>query len=119
MKKMVTAVVMLVLTNVPLVAQQAPQAVHVSSVARGDQKTGMGEPCTLHTGKLCYQYTDYTVEIGNLIYVLESDDTRQLEAGQDYEVKKIGKDRVTLLVRGKKKPVSIDFGVKSVSEKAK
>jgi len=50
-----------------------------------------------------------------LVYVLESDDTRLLEVGKDYEVKKIGKDRVTLLVPGKKKPVSIDFGVKSVS----
>jgi hypothetical protein len=119
MKKTITAVVMLVLTNVPVVAQQAPQTGHVSSVARGDQRTGMGEPCASHTDKLCYQYTDYTVEIGNMTYVLESDDTRQLEAGKDYEVKKIGKDRVTILVPGKKRPVSIDFGVKSVSEKAK
>ncbi len=118
MKRTITALIMLVLPNVPLVAQQAPQTVHVSSVARGDQRTGMGEPCALHTDKLCYQYTDYTVEIGNLVYVLESDDSRQLEAGKDYELKKLGKDRVTLLAPGKRKPVSIDFVVKSVSEKA-
>ncbi len=119
MKSAITAVAMLVLMNLRLVAQQAPQTVHVSSVVRGNQRTGMGESCDLHPGKLCYQYTDYTVEIGNFIYVLESDDNRGLEAGKDYEVKKIGKDRVTLLVPGKKKSVSIDFGVKSVSEKAK
>ena len=103
MKKTITAITLLVLANVWVGAQQALQVVHVSSVARGDQKTGMGEPCALHPGKLCYQYSDYTVEIGNLIYVLESDDSRQLEVGKDYEVKKLGKDRVTLLVPGKKK----------------
>jgi len=62
MKKIITAVSILVLASVPFVAQQVPQTAHVSSVARGDQRTGMGEPCALHTGKLCYQYTDYTVE---------------------------------------------------------
>jgi hypothetical protein len=64
-------------------------------------------------------YTVYTVESGEFTYALESADTRQPEVGKDYEVSKISRSHMVLLIPGKKHPAEVDFYIKSVSEKTK
>lgn len=97
--------------------QSSPVMAHISSAtveAREDYSRSIwgvaitGEnPTTL-----------YKVDSGNMTYTLESDGRQPVEVGHDYEVKKVARKEMVLLVpRKNKRPAEVDLHIKSASQR--
>ena len=95
---------------------QTPNTVHVRSIKTESKEEVSAGMMKGFAGLECV-YTAYTVDSGNKVYVLESDDNRQPEVGKDYEVKSQTRDEMVLIIPGKWHPANVHFHIKSVSEK--
>ncbi len=113
--RLITTIFLFVLLSGVALAQ-SPASVHVKSThTESREEVSAGEMKDL--GGLELIYTTYTVDAGTIIYILESADNRRPEIGKDYEVKSLSADEMVLLIPGKKRPASVRFHIKSMSEK--
>jgi len=97
--------------------QSVPVMAHVSSVTE-EPREEYSRSIWGVTTTTDYPRMIYKVDSGNLTYMLESEDHRQVEVGQDYEVKKVTRKEMILLVpRKNKRPAEAYFHIKSVSPK--
>ncbi|MGO9274011.1 MAG: hypothetical protein ACLQOO_27875 [Terriglobia bacterium] len=106
----------LIAVSIPFAAwsqQSLPMTVHVrSSIGEAHPEATAG-PAGLVV--IDYPTTVYTVESGNLTYTLESDLRPQPEVGKDYEVKKVTRKEMILLIPRKNKgPAEVHFHIRSV-----
>jgi len=98
--------------------QSSPVMAHISSGTEEPReeysRSIWGVTTTIDYPKMIYK-----VDSGNLTYTVESEDHQQIEVGMDYEVKKVTRKEMILLVpRKNKRPAEVYFHIKSVSPKA-
>lgn len=113
MKKLIASLAILVLLVIPTLvsAQVGPR---VWAVEAGQKQPSQFE--IQHTKGISWVTFTATVTLGDRVYRLETQDNRgQLEVGQEYQVVKLEKGKMELLIPGKKGTKQISFNVVSVS----